>query len=99
MNPCHSQKNLYRAHPKIWDILGRTEGEERCGRVRFAREKPPGDKLNAGHLSRQAAIYVAARVPGGGVIHATSSESFDVYSEQRLTRYREILQQVKAAHV
>lgn len=68
--------------------------------ARFASLVPNlrGDKLNNTHLSIAGAIYVASRVPGGGVIFPTSSESFDVYSEQRVRRYQELLKQVKKEH-
>lgn len=94
---CHSQLNCYDARLKIWGVF-QTEGELSCGTFRYSKHKPEGEKLNNAHLSRTTAIYIASRVPGGGVIHSTSSESFNVYSEQRILRFREILKRVRKEH-
>ena len=94
---CHTQLNCYDAHLKIWG-LSPTRGELLCGTFRYSKAKPEGEKLNNTHLSRATAIYIASRVPGGGVIYSTSSESFDVYSEQSILRFHEILRRVRKEH-
>lgn len=94
-DPCHSQKHLYREQPKCWSTLGRTTGEQTSGHWRLTRETPRGTKLNNIRLQWPDAIYVAMQQPGGAVIHKLEGGVFDVYSQQRLDRYREILSQIQ----
>jgi hypothetical protein len=95
MTPCHSQKNLYRANHKCWQTIGLTPGEQTCGSWRLTRETPKGTKLNNVRLQWPDALYVAMAQPGGAVIHKLDGGVFDVYSQQRLERYREILSQIQ----
>jgi len=46
-------------------------------------------------LSFEEALKIAAKQPGGGVVHRTSKDTADVYSEQLILRYREVLAQLK----
>ena len=101
MNPqrgCHSQRNYYRAHLKIW-ALSQTAGEQSTGRFRISRSKPNGEPLNAQRLTVEEAIQIALKQPEGGVVYCTSKGTADVYSEQLILRYREVLAQLKRRQV
>jgi len=102
-NTCHSQRNLYRVNHKIWNALAPTTGEQTCGRVRSSHTAPGGVKLNAHKLNLKEALRVARCQPGGAVIYteswpATQDSVFDVYSEQRVLRYQEVLAKIKKEH-
>ena len=96
MQTCHTQRNPYRVREKTWLALGPTKGEQSCGYVRMSSEVPDGDPVNESRkLSKEEAIYIAMQQPGGGVIHCYNGDNWNVYSETRAVRYKEILRQLK----